>query len=371
MNSYFQWDQELETGIESIDEQHSLLVEIINDSMKLSFQKDKIDVTDIEKIMDKLRLYTLEHFANEENLMEIHRIDLRHQGHHINAHQDFVHYIKEVTSDLQLLTNPIKLNEINEFLIRWLAYHILNMDKSLVRQINLISIEGYSPKEAFEHETQFIEASTEPLLKALKSLFFLVSEKNIELERKNLELEEIVKERTRELSEANERLEKISTLDELTGLPNRRFVMGELERLIHQWKRYQVTFSILFIDVDKFKSVNDIYGHEYGDQVLKWIAQFLNSHIRKTDIACRLGGDEFVIICAHCDSLSAFEMGKKLNESYQQLEESEKLPFWNPSLSIGIAGYSDEINAVSEILNKADAAMYEAKKSGGNQVHLL
>ena len=371
MNSYFQCDKDLETGIDSIDRQHAQLVEIINESMKLSFQNDRIETSYVEDIVNRLQLYVFEHFNNEKTLMEIHQIDARHREAHNNLHQDFINRVNDAFSDMDALSSPMKLSEVNEFLIRWLAYHILNMDKSLVRQINLISIEGYTPEEAYNREINFVESSTEPLLKALKALFFLVSEKNIELEKKNFELEEKVKTRTKELEDANERLEKISIIDELTSLPNRRFVMGEIEKLIHQWERYQIRFSILFIDVDKFKNVNDVYGHDYGDQVLRWIADFLKSHIRKTDVACRLGGDEFVIICAHCDKNSAYDMGHKLNEAYRHMDRKDKLPFWEPSLSIGVAEYDETFKAASEILNKADAAMYEAKKSGGNQVHLL
>ena len=85
--------------------------------------------------------------------------------------------------------------------------------------------------------------------------------------------------------------------DELTGLFNRRYAINAIDQLIGNWKRYGATFSVLFIDVDKFKSVNDNYVHEYGDRVLKWVANFFKNNIRETDIACRLGGDEFLIIC--------------------------------------------------------------------------
>ena len=119
-----------------------------------------------------------------------------------------------------------------------------------------------------------VESNTEPLLKALKALYNLVSEKNKELEQKNKELEEKVINRTKELTDANTKLEKLSLVDELTGLYNRRFVIMEIEKQIYNWNRYKVHFSLIYVDADKFKGVNDNFGHEKGDFVLKWVADF-------------------------------------------------------------------------------------------------
>ena len=121
---------------------------------------------------------------------------------------------------------------------------------------------------------------------------------------------------------ANEKLEKISVIDELTKLNNRRFFMSELEKKIYNWQRYQEPFSLIYLDADKFKSVNDNYGHDIGDYVLKWISNFLQHNIRKTDIACRLGGDE-------------------------------------------------SINSVEDMVKRADSAMYQSKKLGGNQYSIF
>ena len=159
-----------------------------------------------------------------------------------------------------------------------------HMDKSLIRQVHRIKNEKMNPKEAYEREVEEEDVNTEPLLKALKSLFFLVSQKNKELERINEGLEQKVKARTQELEEANRRLKTLSLRDDLTGLPNRRFVVREIEKLIHDRERYSTTFSVLFVDLDKFKAVNDNHGHESGDEVLNWVSDFLDTYTRKNDV---------------------------------------------------------------------------------------
>ena len=297
-------------------------------------------------------------------------IDHRHTEEHKQYHKDFIEEVNNQFCSPKKLLDAKKINDVVEYLIRWLAYHILNTDKSLIRQIAYITEEGMTPSDAFDEEEQISELSTEPLLKALKVLYLLVSKKNREIEQKNIELEEKVKLRTTELSEANEKLSQMLFQDVLTGLPNRRYVMEEIQKLIYNWERYQVPFSILFIDVDKFKAVNDNYGHENGDQVLKWIADFLNNNVRKTDIACRLGGDEFIVICSNTDEYGALEVGKKLNTLCNN-SDVQNFKFWKPSLSIGISSISDIVTSPSELLKQADEAMYISKTKGGGITSLI
>lgn len=366
-NLYFKWDEDFITGVESIDIQHYKLVEIINDLLKCSFDNGEDKNEKINSMHNRLTEYAIYHFNEEEKLMSSFAIDRRHLELHKKIHKEFIDKVSNFF-EYQIKDNDYeKLEEINEFLIRWLAYHILNMDKSVVRQMKYISEDGLSSSEAYEKEENLAEISTEPLLKALKALFYIVSEKNKQLEQKNIELEEKVKARTAELEKLNMILEDLSLKDELTGLANRRYAILEIEKLINNWQRYEKIFSILFIDVDKFKAVNDNYGHEYGDQVLKWIANFLKRNIRKTDILCRLGGDEFIIICAHCNNECAIELAQKINDISKDLAEDEKLSFWEPSFSIGVAEVDESIKNASDILTNADVAMYDSKKAGGGK----
>jgi len=369
-NNFFQWDSEFETGHEKIDEQHYGLIMTINELMQLTVQSEAIEDHSIESLQKKLTDYTLTHFQTEHRLMEAFAVDPQHKQNHRDLHRDFVEKVKGFFKNPRELKNKNKLSEVNEFLIRWLAYHILSMDKKLVRQIDLIKDEGLSPTEAYEQEVEEYDSNTEPLLKALTALFFLVSQKNKELEVINEGLEEKVKDRTVALEEANQRLENLSLMDELTELPNRRFVVREIQQLMNHWKRYGSPFSLLFIDLDKFKAVNDNHGHEFGDQVLKWVSEYIQQHIRKNDLLCRLGGDEFVIIAPHCKGDETLAMAEKLLERIRNLKEEERPSFWKHSFSVGIVEMNEAVDSVSDLLTKADSAMYESKRGGGGAATL-
>jgi diguanylate cyclase (GGDEF)-like protein/hemerythrin-like metal-binding protein len=370
IKSYFQWNHDLTTGISSIDLQHKKLIDIINDVLQLCFNNDLIDEKKITEIYKNLSLYVVEHFSSEEKIMKDFFVDSRHFDEHVRVHAEFKETVNQLFLEHEALINPDRLGEVAEFLIRWLAYHILSMDKSLTRQISLIQNEGISAEKAYEREKEFVETSSEPLLKALRALFYLVTEKNNALNKANSELEEKVRVRTASLMEANKKLEEYSMQDELTGLPNRRYAFAEIEQLINNWKRYDGVFSILFIDVDKFKAVNDNYGHEYGDKVLKWIATFLRSQLRNTDIPCRLGGDEFLIICSHCNAENAMKLGIKISEASRVYSRQEIDNCWEPSISIGVAEIDHSCETVNDILKKADHAMYSSKNQGGGVVTL-
>ena len=142
--------------------------------------------------------------------------------------------------------------------------------------------------------------------------------------------------------------------------------MEELDRNIYKFERYQTPFTVLFIDLNKFKEVNDIHGHDAGDAVLKCVVNFLQKNIRQSDVLCRIGGDEFIIICPYTTEHHALELAQKLISDMKERIETDILAFWMPSFSIGIAEFDDGMKEKSELLNCADAAMYESKKNGGN-----
>lgn len=367
-DKYFNWNEDFMTGNEMIDKEHYMLVEFINELLQASLNFENVNLDNISSLKDKLADYVNVHFTHEESLMKSKSIDTQFVEEHIVLHKEFIKKVDYFFSDVNNYNDEQKLGNVAEYLIRWLAYHILNTDKSLVRQLENIEIKGLSPEKAYNLEQQMVESSTEPLLKALRVLYRLVTSKNKEIEKKNEELEERVIERTKELQEANHKLKEMSIHDELTGLPNRRFVMDEIEKHIYEWKRYKVPFTLLFIDLDKFKVVNDIYGHKSGDRVLIWLGEYLKSHIRLNDIACRLGGDEFVIVCAHTNEEEGLAIANKINQ-ISELKPLEGIETWQPSVSIGISTISDEIATSSMILQQADKAMYIAKSNGGGSVN--
>ncbi len=370
MNTFFVWDKDFETGNELVDGQHYGLIQMINDFMKLDLTDKSNAMEKITIMKDRVAEYVVSHFRDEESIMKEYAVDVRHLDKHKKLHQDFVAQMKIYSKNIADYLLLGRAEEVVEYLIRWLAYHILNTDKSLFRQIDNIKKGNLTPEEAYDLEEKNNEVFAEPLLKALKALYTLVTEKNKELELKNEELEETVKQRTQELTEANIRLQNLSVIDELTGLYNRRFAMTELERLLYDWERYQELFSIIYLDADKFKSVNDTHGHETGDLVLKWISGYLKSSARKTDYVCRLGGDEFLIICVHHDSSHIRSFGQKLLDRYNNDKELRKEieQFWKPSLSIGVATIEQGTGGIEDLLKKADNAMYYSKKRGGNSI---
>lgn len=357
-NEYFKWDKAFVLGIEEVDTQHLMLVEVVNEVLALTLEEKKLQDREWDAIRHKLSQYALDHFHSEEKFMENKALDEEYIRVHKQSHQDFIHHVNDFFESA--IHNQDTLNHFSEYLVRWLAYHILHMDKSMVRQIEAIKSQKLSPQEAYEREKNYEQESSEPLLKALKALFYLVSEKNKELEK-------LVEERTAQLQEAYEKLKTMSLHDELTRIYNRRYALTQIKQLIEHWERYEVCFSILFIDVDAFKSVNDLHGHDIGDKVLIWIADFLTEHTRKTDIVCRLGGDEFLVICPHLAIDSAMQLGHKINSEVKKFLPEDYKKFWTPSLSIGVASISQNLSQTNELIKAADSAMYVGKKNGGGQ----
>lgn len=358
---FFQWDQDFITGVDLIDAQHFSLIEIINNLLKTCFQTETINEEKIVTISTQLKDYTVDHFQSEEKIMIDAQVDPRHIIDHQKAHKEFVSKIQERFQLSESLSDPCKMGESVEFLIRWLAYHILYMDKNMVQQMNMIQANHLSAAEAYDRMEKMDKSTSEPLLKALKALFYIVSEKNKELEQQNFELEEKVLARTQALEKANEQLRQASLTDELTDLANRRYALSEIQKQIHTWERYDTPFSLLFIDLDGFKSVNDTFGHDAGDKVLQWIASFLSSHTRKTDIPCRLGGDEFIVICPNTALAGAEQLALNLKQELRLRIPDILQKLWNPSFSIGLAEMNPSISTASEILTIADRAMYKEK----------
>jgi len=173
-------------------------------------------------------------------------------------------------------------------------------------------------------------------------------------------LEKLVAQRT-------EQLERLVNSDSLTGLLNRRAFDERLDLEIQRAQRYNRPLSLLFIDIDHFKRVNDRHGHVIGDEVLRVMATILGNGLRATDAACRYGGEEFVVILVETDKLEALSIAERLrvaaeNTKLAQLGEST-------TISIGISSLQSEDLAV-DLIQRADDSMYIAKKNGRNRSHM-
>ena len=179
-------------------------------------------------------------------------------------------------------------------------------------------------------------------------------------------LEQIYKEieqKQAELMAINSGLVEISYTDKLTGIKNRRFFQEKLEEHIHLYHNEGKPFSLLIVDIDYFKKVNDTYGHQIGDVVLMKLANILQNFVRPDDTAARFGGEEFTIILSNTSIAEAKQLAEQLNRVVEQAqwEQIDSL-----TISIGIATFTEQDTETSIILN-ADQALYASKQNGRNR----
>ena len=180
------------------------------------------------------------------------------------------------------------------------------------------------------------------------------------------ESEDIILSRNCELNEINMELDYLSNRDSLTGIYNRRYVIKSLEDEISRFFRYEDIFSVLLIDIDNFKNINDTRGHQTGDMIIKKVAKMvLDYHLRDVDVFARYGGDEFLIILPNTDKEGARIVGEKLcntirKEVFVDETTQERIPV---SLSIGISTI-DKGKDQNSLLFEADLALYKSKKDG-------
>ena len=175
------------------------------------------------------------------------------------------------------------------------------------------------------------------------------------------------------IKDLREKLLQVSTTDELTGLHNRKYLQERLEQEISRAKRYGTKLSCLLFDLDFFKVVNDIYGYEWGDVLLRSIADKLKQLIRKEDILTRYGDEEFLLILPNTSEENAFLFGERFRRDIEKMEfipagEEERHPI---TISGGISSYPCLENTeedVNTIIRYAEHALYNAKKRGKNKI---
>ena len=170
-----------------------------------------------------------------------------------------------------------------------------------------------------------------------------------------------------EINTMNKTLEKLAVTDYLTQVSNRSEIDRELLNTWHLYQRYQTPFSVLLLDIDHFKTVNDELGHLEGDKVLVAVANALKYHVRETDMVGRWGGEEFVVICPSTHADDARMLAEKLRQEVENLT-FEKLQ--TLTISIGVAEASPLITELDQLIKHADDALYRAKKHGRNQVYV-
>ena len=174
---------------------------------------------------------------------------------------------------------------------------------------------------------------------------------------------------TQALQEAQAKLKEQANRDPMTNMHNRRYFAQMSEKIVSIAKRTKEPLGFMMIDIDNFKKVNDTYGHNVGDEVIKMLANKLISRIRESDIAARFGGEEFAIILPNTDLKSTSEVAETIRLEVEQIKYNDNLHF---TISIGVSELNHEdTKSVTEALNNSDKALYEAKASGRNRVSIF
>ncbi|WNB78082.1 putative bifunctional diguanylate cyclase/phosphodiesterase [Methylomonas koyamae] len=171
------------------------------------------------------------------------------------------------------------------------------------------------------------------------------------------------------LSRTLSELEYYSTHDPLTGIHNRRYFNDMLEYEIPRSERHNHEFSVLLLDLDDFKDINDSYGHPVGDSVLIKIAATICTRLRKGDIPVRMGGDEFAIILPETSLQGAKDVAESIRSSLHGMSfETPDGKSFHVSTSVGVIGYPRDAQSVSDLMSGVDIALYRAKQLGKNEV---
>jgi diguanylate cyclase (GGDEF)-like protein len=169
--------------------------------------------------------------------------------------------------------------------------------------------------------------------------------------------------------ELRETLRRQSIVDGLTGLYNRRYLDDALRREVFQAQRRGRTFSVIMVDADHFKRINDIFGHDAGDLVLKAIGRELKAAVRGGDLACRFGGEEFTLVLPDCGKPQAIEKGRRVGELVRGLHLVHGVTPLPPlTVSAGVATYPEDGEDAERLIVAADRALYAAKRGGRDRV---
>lgn len=388
----FRWDASFQTGLGEVDEQHHRLVDLINRFSGVVEAGEGVAPGEFEGVFRELAEYTQQHFAWEERLTLEWGIDARHRELHLEAHAAFIRQLFHMRTGPQ---EEAAGRELLAFLTHWLAYHILGTDQAMARQIAEIK-SGATPEAAFALVSHEVDGATGPLLRSLNGLFGILSNRNHQLTELNRGLEQRVADRTRDLSSANDllsktvqelraeqeesrrlseklalanhHLENMAMTDVLTGLPNRRHAMDRLEAEWSTAVRFERPLSLVMVDADGFKGINDAFGHEAGDEVLRALGRTLKASFRTYDFVSRLGGDEFLVICPGAALKEATVIAERVRAEVADLRVPAGAGEWRGSISVGVASRLESLESPMELLKVADEGVYLAKGQGRNRV---
>jgi diguanylate cyclase (GGDEF)-like protein len=165
-----------------------------------------------------------------------------------------------------------------------------------------------------------------------------------------------------------ERLRELSVTDVLTGIYNRYKFSQEINKEISRTKRYNLPLGLIMFDIDHFKQINDTYGHQTGDEVLKELCSLVKEIIRETDIFARWGGEEFMILCPHTNNQKIMVFAERIRKKIEEHKFSYGVKI---TISLGVSMYSNKEKDDKELLKRTDTALYKAKHKGRNCVEFV
>jgi diguanylate cyclase (GGDEF)-like protein len=234
------------------------------------------------------------------------------------------------------------------------------------------------PTDSYKQNIEILESKTNFLfiITIITSFVFIfiivftinsIYSREVNITKLNKTLEKKVNIRTKELRDANKKLIEISTKDYLTNIPNRRYFFEIGTKSLHIAKRESIHLSVICIDIDFFKNINDTYGHNIGDEILKFICKNMNKYIRKSDILARIGGEEFAILLNNTNEENAYVLAEKIRTQVESsIYKNDKIEI-KTTISLGISQLRAEDDDLDSIIIRADKALYEAKNTGRNK----
>ena len=173
-----------------------------------------------------------------------------------------------------------------------------------------------------------------------------------------------------EKKELEEQLKELSEKDPLTGACYRRYFMQIFDKQFAISKRYKAKLSVLLIDIDNFKKINDTCGYDCGDAILKKFGLFCEEHFRQSDLFARYAGEEFAVMLPNTPSLGAAVVAERLRANIEDMTVTYEKKNINFSISIGVSSIMDSDQNSNAVLRRAEASLYQAKKKGGNRLEI-
>ncbi|MHC8492688.1 GGDEF domain-containing protein [Thalassospira sp. SM2505] len=282
------------------------------------------------------------------------------------------------------------------FMFAALSYYILS--RPLVQLANYLVRSDPSddtrplempPYHRYDDEIQLLGSVTVGLFGVIRRQIGQLRKARDELMDANVNLEARVAERTDELKEAMQKLEVQASTDSLTSLPNRRSYLARFEEAVSTWRRRDTPVSIILLDIDRFKSINDTYGHQTGDAVLVELSRIMRATVREIDLPARMGGEEFAVLLPGEEIAGALKLAERLRVAFENASVSFGGNVVSFTASFGVAGLPStqslklfdadirgyiqslkdwENSDISSVMySLADRALYEAKENGRNR----